>query len=92
MSSPLSPNALRAWILDYVSSILETDKSTLSTSAPFDSYGFDSAEVVIMAGAMEEAFGIEIDPNILFEDPSINGVVTALQATRLVVAEPQDCS
>ena len=39
--------------------------------ATFDSYGFDSVEAVVMAGVMEEEFGVPVDPIQLFENPTI---------------------
>lgn len=70
---------LRQWIVNYVCSVLDLDRDTLPTRAPFDSYGFDSAEAVIMAGVMEEEFQIEIDPSLFFNDPSIDGLVQAFR-------------
>ncbi len=83
MNKALDAESLRAWIINYISSVLEIDKETLPTSEPFDSYGFDSAEAVIMAGVMEEEFDIEVDPALFFEDPSVDGLVGSLSAAGL---------
>ncbi len=76
--------ALRNWLVDYVRAVLDLEADTLSTAAPFDSYGFDSIEAVIMAGVMEEEFSIRIEPTMVFDDPSIDGVVAALRNAGLV--------
>lgn len=76
----LPAERLRDWMVDYISSVLGVDKDRVGLSAPFDSYGLDSAEAVIMAGVMEEEFQKEIDPNLFFDEPSIAGVVRSFQA------------
>ena len=76
--------ALRDWLVAYVGAVLDLDVETISTAAPFDSYGFDSVEAVIMAGVLEEEFSIRIDPTMVFDDPSIDGVVSALHSAGLV--------
>ena len=42
------------------------------TDQTFDTYGFDSVEAVVMAGVMEEEFGVPVDPIQLLEHPSID--------------------
>lgn len=79
----LNAEQLRVWMVDYISAVLDLGKEKIGTDAPFDSYGLDSAEAVIMAGVMEEEFHREIDPNMFFDDPSIDGVVRSFQAAGL---------
>lgn len=85
MTAKQAPDAehLRAWIVNYIASVLDMDEEAFPTSEPFDSYGFDSAEAVIMAGVMEEEFEIEIDPSLFFEDPSVDGLVASFRAAGL---------
>ena len=80
----LSLDAVREWMVGYISSVLEIPKSAISSDAAFDTYGLDSAEGVIMAGVIEEEFDIEVDPAFFFEDPTIDGVsaIVRLQAER----------
>ena len=81
--APISAEALRAWMAEYISSVLGIDREKVEASAQFETYGLDSAEAVIMAGVMEEEFGKEIDPNLFFDEPSIDGVVRSFQAAGL---------
>jgi acyl carrier protein len=74
---------LRTWLIDYITGMLDVPIEPLPTAEPFNSYGFDSTEVVIMAGVMEEEFGIELEPAILFENPSVDGFVAALLAAEV---------
>ncbi|HTW28655.1 MAG TPA: acyl carrier protein [Acetobacteraceae bacterium] len=79
--------AVTEWIIRYATAALDMRREDFSTSAHFDSYGLDSAEVVIMAGLLEEAFGIEINPEQFFTTPSVDGVVEALVAAGTVRAD-----
>ncbi|MEJ8571584.1 acyl carrier protein [Microbaculum marinum] len=68
------------WMTGYIVSALDMQRADFSPDARFDSYGLDSAELVIMAGILEEQFEIEIDPEVLFETPTLNGVLDNLVA------------
>jgi acyl carrier protein len=71
---------LRSWIVRYVAAVLDLDPDAIETDKAITDYGFDSAESVIMSGVMEEEFSIEVDPTVFFENPTIEGIVEALQA------------
>ncbi|RAI00087.1 phosphopantetheine-binding protein [Acuticoccus sediminis] len=72
------------WMIAYVVSALGIQRDDFSPEARFDSYGLDSAELVIMTGIMEEQFNIEIDPELLFETPTVTGVLDNLVAAGTV--------
>ncbi|WP_373504751.1 acyl carrier protein [Aestuariivirga sp.] len=77
VSLPLSQAELKAWMITYISQLLSLDKEGIDTSALFDSFGMDSIEAVVMAGIMEEEFGVLIEPTLLLEYPSIDLFSTA---------------
>jgi len=64
-------------MIEYITSVLDLPVESLSSSATFDTLGIDSVEAVVMAGVMEEHFGVEIDPMLFFESPSIDAFVAA---------------
>jgi len=64
-------------MIEYITSVLDLPVESLSPSATFDTLGIDSVEAVVMAGVMEEHFGVEIDPMLFFESPSIDAFVAA---------------
>ncbi len=80
---------LRNWMIDYIAAVLKIDAATLSTSATFDSIGLDSVEAVVMTGVMEERFGVDIDPALLFESPSIDEFVAAHAGMQDAVQQPR---
>ena len=74
---PVDAATLRAWMVRYITAILDLPQD-VSTAQAFNEYGFDSVEAVVMAGVMEEEFGVPIDPIRLFEHPSIDLFVIAV--------------
>lgn len=61
---------MRDWLADYICSVLEVDRETFPHDAGFDSLGLDSVEAVILAGMMEERFGVAIEPGDLYDHPT----------------------
>ncbi len=59
------------WMVQHIGSVLEMPKDNFPIEERFDAYGLDSIEAVIMAGLMEEEFGVPIDPMTLFQNPSV---------------------
>jgi acyl carrier protein len=68
-------DVLRAWMVQYISSVLDLPEGQLQTSASFASYGLDSVEAVVMAGVMEEEFRVPVDPVQFFEHHTIDDFV-----------------
>jgi acyl carrier protein len=73
---PCDRDTLRNWMVAYIGGILSLPGG-VPTDQNFDAYGFDSVEAVVMAGVMEEEFGVQVDPAQLFEYPSIDAFAAA---------------
>jgi len=65
------PEQISGWMIQYISSVLDRPKEDFPVDDRFDTYGLDSVEAVIMAGLMEEEFGVPIDPMEMFNHPSV---------------------
>lgn len=74
---PVDAETLRAWMVRYITGILDLP-APVATDQIFSEYGLDSVEAVVMAGVMEEEFGVPVDPIQLFEHPSIDQFSTAM--------------
>ena len=83
---PLDADTVRQWIVNYISSVLEISADEVTASASFAALGMDSVEAVLMAGVMEEDFGIQIEPSMIFDDPSIDGLIAAFRRVGIVAA------
>ena len=68
---PATRDAVRSWMVGYMSDLLTLAPDQIDPTAQFDAYGMDSIEAVVMAGVMEEEFGVVIEPTLLLEYPSI---------------------
>ncbi|WP_419897794.1 acyl carrier protein [Roseomonas sp. USHLN139] len=86
---PCDQATLRDWMVAYIGGVLTLPEG-VPTAATFDSYGFDSVEAVVMAGVMEEEFGVQVDPVQLLEHPSIDAFCAAFASdgTGPLPAEP----
>lgn len=82
--TPLDATTVRDWLVRYIGGLLDMPVATFPAAEPFESYGLESVDAVIMAGVMEEEFGIELDPQHFFENPSVDGLVAALQRAGVV--------
>lgn len=74
---PIDSVTLKAWLVNYISSVLDIPVEGFPTAARFDSFGLDSVEAVVMAGVLEEEFRVPVDPIQFFENPSIDSFVAA---------------
>ncbi|SHI43841.1 Phosphopantetheine attachment site [Roseomonas rosea] len=74
---PVSRAALRDWMVTYISKLLDMPPGGFPTAASFAEYGLDSVEAVVMAGAMEEEFGVVVDPMQFFENHSVDAFAQA---------------
>ncbi|GLK84292.1 acyl carrier protein [Ancylobacter defluvii] len=70
--------AVTEWMLQYIASTLELDRSAVALDARFDSYGLDSLEVAVMVGLLEDEFSLEMMEEEKQAVPSIEGIVVAL--------------
>ncbi len=73
------------WMTRHISSVLARPEDSLNPADTFDTIGLDSVEAVIMAGMMEEEFGVTVDPMELYENPSVAQFASHL-AARLAAA------
>ena len=62
---------IQTWLVAYLADLLEIDPSDVKVSTQFERYGLDSAAVVGLSGDLEEWIGIELDPTLLYDYPTI---------------------
>lgn len=84
--SPLQPpdaSAIRDWMVAYITSVIDVTQEPFPVDARFDHYGLDSVEATIMAGMIEEQFGVELNLEDVLENPSVTAL-SSLIGQRLV--------
>lgn len=53
---------LREWLRAHLARVLGVAPESIALDQAVSEYGLDSVDRILMAGELEEAFGIEIDP------------------------------
>ena len=62
---------IQTWLISYLSYLLEGETNAVDITTPFERYGLDSAAVVGLTGDMEDWLGLELDPTLLYDYPTI---------------------
>lgn len=70
-NSGKSKAAIQAWLVDYLSQLLEMDPETIELDCPFDNYGLDSSTIVYMTGELGEWLGSDLDTALLYDYKTI---------------------
>ncbi|OLT20846.1 phosphopantetheine-binding protein [Actinomadura sp. CNU-125] len=68
------------WCRHYLANLLSVSIETVDPDADFDRLGVDSALAVSLLIDVEEHYGVDLPPEALFENPSINAVAAYLHA------------
>ncbi len=69
---------IQAWIVSYLAELLDIDPDEVNVTIPFDQYGLDSSAAVGMTGDLEEWIERKIDPTLLYDYPTIEGLAQHL--------------
>lgn len=65
---------IQTWMIDYLAKLLMLDRARIDVTDTFESYGLDSAAMVGMTGDLSDWVGIEIDPVIAYDHPTIDAL------------------
>jgi len=69
---------------NYIANLFSADVATISTSAVFDELGLDSSSAVAMVGDLEDWLGVEIDPTLPYDFPTIETLCAQLAELTVV--------
>jgi acyl carrier protein len=62
---------IQAWLIAYLSELLEVEPDAIDVKVTFDRYGLDSSAAVGMSGALEDWLGYELEPTLIYDYPTI---------------------
>lgn len=65
---------LADWIAGWLARELPMPVEEIDRDEPLDSYGVSSLLIVTMTGELEELLGRPVDPAIVYDYPTINGL------------------
>ncbi len=63
--------SIQEWLIDYLAQLLDIDPGSVDVTRSFSSYGLDSSATVGMTGDLEDWLGVELDPTLVYDYPTI---------------------
>jgi acyl carrier protein len=76
----ISAAEIQDWIVAYLADLLEIEPEDVDVTIPFDRYGLDSSAAVVLTGDLENWLGIEIEPTLLYDYPTVEALVEHLSS------------
>jgi acyl carrier protein len=62
---------IQDWLTERVAHLLEVSTAELDPSVPLAEFGIDSPLALVLCGEIEDAWGIEVDPVLVYDHPTI---------------------
>lgn len=75
-----SQESIAQWCQTFIAQLLDVAPEAVSSAASFDRLGIDSAVAVSLLIEVEERYGVDLPPEALFENPTIDAVAAYLHA------------
>lgn len=77
---PTRPIDETEWLIDKVAGFLRIPPNSVDMDRPLAEYGLDSVYALTLCGDMEDAFGIEVEPTMAWDYPSVAAMAGFLRA------------
>ena len=75
----VSAEFIRKMLIVELAAVLRIEESQIDTSKPFDEYGLDSTDAIIVVGTVEERIQMELEPELLIRNRTIEEVINSLK-------------
>jgi acyl carrier protein len=72
---------LRVWVLARVAYYIEGSPADVDPDAKLVGYGLDSVYALSLCGDIEDEYGLEVDPTLAWDYPTVNAIVGHLADT-----------
>ena len=72
---------IQAWTVAYLANLLEVTPEEVDVTIPFDRYGLDSYAAISLTGDLQDWLGYDVDPTLLYDYPTIEGLVNYLSTS-----------
>ncbi len=76
--------AVRTWLVSYIADFCSLPESEIDPEMEFANFGLDSVDSIIIGGALEEKFDVEIDASIFLRNNNMNELIEDLRQLRLI--------
>ena len=78
-SKPYSSKQVREWLVLYMARLFRIEVDQVDAAKSFELQGLDSSGAVGLSGDLSELLGVEFDPTLAYDYPSIDALVGHLQ-------------
>jgi acyl carrier protein len=75
---------VRAWLVSYIAEFCSLQESEIGPEMEFADFGLDSVDSIIIGGALEEKFDVEIDASIFLRNNNMNELIADLRQLQLI--------
>lgn len=79
---------LKEWLIQRIAGYLELSTSEIDPSVPLAESGIDSVAALNLCGDIEDTWGVEVDPTLAYEYPTIVAIARHLHGVLAARAEP----
>jgi acyl carrier protein len=76
-----SEEDLRRWVRQHLGHLLNVAPDSIALDRTLSDYGLDSVDGVLMAGELEDAFRIEVDPAVFMTFDTFEAMIVGLART-----------
>jgi acyl-CoA synthetase (AMP-forming)/AMP-acid ligase II/acyl carrier protein len=73
-----TPEEIENWLISYLALYLKVPANEINISEPFANYGMDSSVAISATGELAQCLGLELEPTLFWEYPSIKAVAQYL--------------
>jgi acyl carrier protein len=73
-----SQESMRAWLVERIAIQLQRPPSAVPADVSFADFGLDSVSAITLCAEVEEQFGVVIDPEEMWDHPTIEALGAAL--------------
>lgn len=80
----LDAEQVQTWFAEYLADFADLPPEAVTPDAPFAAMGLDSVDSVIISGAFEEAFDIEIDATIFLRNDDLRSLIEDLRTSGVI--------
>ncbi len=88
---PTSPvTGLRDWLRERVAHYAERDPGSIDPAARLTAYGLDSVYALILCGDREDHTGIVLEPTVVWDHPTIDGLAAHIEGLAARTGSPGD--
>jgi acyl carrier protein len=71
---PKTQATIQAWLMEQFAEQLQVEPYQVDIKEPFDSYGLNSSQALIIAVKAEKQFGFKLSPVLLWHYPNIESL------------------